>query len=173
MNQIPSSRILLLPLASLALVTMFSCTGNSSANSKPNYITKDAAPRPGVLAKIGDEEITEEMLIGDEKSSFFELQKREYELRMQRIERLLVEKLVGAEAKKAGMSLDDYLNKKVLSGDVKIPDAEYNAFVKREAHSGKPDQRAAEGSHPPVPERAKARAAHKRLRREAHEVEAG
>lgn len=93
-------------------------------------MTKDTPPRPGVLAKIGDEEITQDQLIGDEKASFFELQKREYELRMARIERLLVEKLVGGEAKKAGMSLDDYLNKKVLSGDVKITDAEYNAFVK-------------------------------------------
>ena len=34
-----------------------------------------------------------------------------------------------AEAKKANMSLDDYINKKVVGGEIKISDSEYKKFV--------------------------------------------
>ncbi len=102
------------------------CTGQAKA--KPSFVHKDA-PKPGLVAKIGDEEITEEDLIGSDKIDFFDLKKREYELRMDRLNKLLVEKLVGAEAKKSGMSLDDYLNKKIIGGEIKISDDKYKKFV--------------------------------------------
>ena len=104
------------------------CTG-SQAKAKPNIITKDNPPAPGVVATINGENITEEQLIGDDKMDFFELKKREYDLKMDRLNRLIVEKMLGAEAKKANMSLEDYLNKKVI-GDMKISDSEYKKFVK-------------------------------------------
>ena len=104
------------------------CT-NEQAKAKPNFIFKDQAPRAGVVAKIGNEEITEDMLIGDDKLDFFELKKREYDLRMDRLNKLLEEKLIGAEAKKAGMSLPEFLDKKVIGGDLKISDKEYKKFV--------------------------------------------
>ena len=91
----------------VSFAVISACTGQQ-AGAKPNVVHKDSG-KPGVLAKIGDEEITEETLIGNDKSDFFELKKREYDLKMDRINRLMVEKLVGAEAKKANLSLDDYL----------------------------------------------------------------
>jgi len=47
---------------------------------------------------------------------------------MSRLEKLLVEKLIGGEAKKANMTLDDYISKKV-AGNIKISDKDYKNFV--------------------------------------------
>jgi protein-disulfide isomerase len=101
---------------------------SDSAKAKPNLVTKDP-PKPGVLAKIGGEEITEEALIGEDKLDFHDLKKREYELKMDRLNRLIVDKMVGAEAKKANMPLQEYIDKKVAGGDVKISDKDFKAFV--------------------------------------------
>ena len=114
-------------LAVLGFTIVVACT-DQQAKAKPNMVFK-TAPRPGVLAKIGTEEITEDALIGDDKVDFFDLKKREYELKMDRLNKLMVEKLIGNEAKKANMSLDDYLKKNVTKGDIKVSDAEYKKFV--------------------------------------------
>lgn len=115
----------LLTILSFAIVTACS---DRQAKARPNIVTKPA-PKAGVVAKIGGEEITEEQLIGDDKMDFFELKKREYELRMERVNSLIREKLIGAEAKKAGLSLDDFINKKVLKGEPKISEADIKKFV--------------------------------------------
>lgn len=104
------------------------CT-NQQATAKPNIVHKEQAPQPNVVAKIGDQMITEEELIGEDKLDFFDLKKREYELKMNRLRELMTEKLIGSEAKKANMSLDDFINKKVVKGEIKISDKEYKKFV--------------------------------------------
>ncbi|MBI2711313.1 MAG: thioredoxin domain-containing protein [Bdellovibrio sp.] len=113
---------------SLALGVFFISACSESAKAKIKMVTKQA-PRPGVVAKIGNEEITYEALIGDDKMDFFELQKREFELKMERLNKLMVEKLIGAEAKKANLSLDEFISKKVIGGDLKISEKEYKNFV--------------------------------------------
>jgi len=110
----------------LSIVVLTACT--DQAKAKPNFVHKDSG-KPGVVAKIGDEEITEDALIGDDKLDFFELKKREYDLKMDRLNKLLVDKLVGAEAKKANMSLDDFISKKITGGEIKISDKDYKKFV--------------------------------------------
>ncbi|MEO5969255.1 MAG: thioredoxin domain-containing protein [Bdellovibrionia bacterium] len=109
-----------------SLIVITACT--DSAKAKPNFVHKNP-PKDGVVAKIGGEEITEDKLIGDDKMDFFELKKREYELKMDRINKLMVEKLVGGEAKKSNMSLDDFITKKVTAGEVKISDKDFKQFV--------------------------------------------
>jgi protein-disulfide isomerase len=131
-NRQPHKKYLSASLAT-ALMTagvfaIISACTDQQAKAKPNFIHKDP-PKPGVVAKVGGEEITEDQLIGDDKLDFFDLKKREYDLKMERLNKLLIEKLVGAEAKKAGMSTDDYVNKKVIGGDIKISDKEYKKFV--------------------------------------------
>src|SRR5581483_4672193 len=111
--------------ASGLVLGIFAC--NESAKAKPNIVHKDA-PHPGVLAKINGEDITEETLVGDDKLDFFDLKKREYELMMDRVNKLIVDKLVGAEAKKANMPLNDFIDKKI-AGDVKVSDKDYKKFV--------------------------------------------
>src|SRR4051812_27480482 len=105
---------------------LFAC--NESAKAKVNIVHKDA-PKPGVLAKIGGEEINEEALVGDDKLDFFDLKKREYELKMDRLNKLIVDKLVGAEAKKANMGTQEFIDKKIAGGDLKVSDKDYKKFV--------------------------------------------
>ncbi len=108
-------------------IVLTSCS-DQTAKAKPHFVFKDA-PRTGVLAKIGSEEITEEALIGEDKVDFFELKKKEYDLKMDRLNKLLIDKLIGAEAKKAGLGLEDYINKKVAGGEIKVSDKDYKKFV--------------------------------------------
>ncbi len=114
-------------VGALALTLILAaCEGKAS---KPNLVTKEA-PRPEVLAKINGKEITEDMLIGDAKMDFFELKKREYDLRKERLKKVMTEELIGAEAKKANLSTEEFIDKKVVKGEIKISDADFNKFVK-------------------------------------------
>ncbi|MEK6706251.1 MAG: DsbA family protein [Bdellovibrionota bacterium] len=112
----------------LGFIIAASCTNTQAKATKPNFVYKDA-PRSGVVAKIGSEEISEEALIGADKLDFFELKKQEYTMKMERLNKMIVDKLIGAEAKKAGMSQEDFISKKVIGKEIKIPDAEYKKFV--------------------------------------------
>lgn len=105
-----------------------SCTKNS-AEAKPEFIYKNP-PKAGVVAKINGKEITEEELIGDARLSFHDLKKREYDLKMKQLKKLLEEKLIGEKAKAAGMSTSEFIEKKVLKGGIKVSKKEYDAFVK-------------------------------------------
>jgi protein-disulfide isomerase len=121
---------LTLGISVVSIAIVVACTANSqAAKAKPNFVTKEA-PRPGVVAKIAGEEITEEQLIGEDKLDFFELEKRNYELRMDKLNKLVQERLIGAEAKKANMPTEEYINKKIVGGDTKISEKDFNAFVK-------------------------------------------
>lgn len=115
-----------LSILMLSLVLVFSCT--DQAKAKPYFVHKESR-KDGIVAKIGDEEITEDVLVGSDKMDFFDLKKKEYDLKMDRLNKLLVERLVGAEAKNAGMSLDEFIDKKITKGEIKISDKDYKAFV--------------------------------------------
>jgi len=129
-NQVRKKRSLTVAtsITSAVLFAIIAACTNHDAKARPNFVYKDA-PKPGVVAKIGDEEITEEALIGDDKLDFFDIKKHEYELKMERLNKLLIDKLIGAEAKKANMSTDDYIAKNVTKGELKISDKDYNKFV--------------------------------------------
>lgn len=111
---------------SIALI-LTSC--DRDARAKPNFVIKDGT-KPGVVAKIGDQEITEDELIGEDKVEFFELKKREYELKMDRLNKVVFDKLVGAEAAKAKMPVEEFIEKKVTKGEIKVADKDVNGFIK-------------------------------------------
>jgi protein-disulfide isomerase len=124
--------------SSLALLTVgftvlgafsLSACSEGQAKAKPNFVVKDGG-KPGVVARIMGEDITEEQLIGEEKMDFFELKKREYDLRMERLNKILIDRIIGAEAKKANMALEEYIDKKVAKGKGDVSDSEYKKFVK-------------------------------------------
>lgn len=51
-----------LAMTAFVFAVVTACT-NEQAKAKPNYVFKETAPKPGVLAKVNGEEITEEALI--------------------------------------------------------------------------------------------------------------
>jgi protein-disulfide isomerase len=105
------------------------CT-SESAKAKINFLIKEPT-KPNIVAKINGEEITEEQLIGDAQLDLVQIKKQEYDLKMNQLNKLVQDKFLGAEAKKEGLaSSSDYINKKILKGEIKISDAEYKKFVK-------------------------------------------
>jgi len=115
----------------LGAMTFFVNTGctNQSATAKPNFVFKDA-PSKDAAAKIGNEVITEDELISADRISYYDLQKKQYELKINLLKEILVERLVGAEAKKANMDLETFIDKKVLKDQGKISEKEFKNFVK-------------------------------------------
>ena len=112
-----------------SLGVIVACT-SESAKAKINFLIKDAS-KPGVVAKINGEEITEDQLIGDAQLELMQIKKQEYDLKMGQLNKLVQERFIGAEAKKEGLaSADEYIAKKIIKGDIKITDAEYKKFVK-------------------------------------------
>jgi protein-disulfide isomerase len=115
-----------------SLFWLGACT-DKTATARPQINFKNTSTPNPVVAKIGDEEIQLDDLIGsagEDRMAYFELQKREYDFKLNRLRALMVEKLIGQEAKKSGTSLEDYINNNVLKGEIKISDAEYQNFVK-------------------------------------------
>lgn len=115
-------------LTTAVIFTIVSACTDHQAKAKPNFVHKEA-PKAGVVAKINGEEITEDTLIGDDKLDFIDIKNKEYDLKMDRLQKLITERLVGAEAKKENMSYEDYLSKKVVKGEIKISDKEYKKFI--------------------------------------------
>lgn len=119
----------ILSLIAVSGLSMFTACSDSQAKpAKPNIVTKDGT-KPGVVAKIGDAEVTEEELIGDARSDLYELKKREYDLKMDRLNKIMEEKLIGAEAKKANMPTEKFISEKIV-GKLTTSDSEFKAFVK-------------------------------------------
>ena len=114
--------------ATITLSLILACTNNSSA--RPNFQFK-SHPNPDIVAKIAGKEISiGELKTGDAAVQFMELEQKMYDLKLDQVKALMQERLIGAEAEKAGMPLEDYINKKVIKGDAKISDAEFQKFVK-------------------------------------------
>ncbi len=116
-------------------VVIAACT-DQQAKAKVNFIYK-SAPKDGVVAKIGSEEITEDALVGEAKLDFLEIKKNEYDLKMERLNQLMIEKLLGEEAKKSNMSLDEYIDKKVIGAGAAVSDAEYGKFLDKLIKDGR------------------------------------
>ncbi|MCM0605538.1 MAG: DsbA family protein [Xanthomonadaceae bacterium] len=123
-----NKKLTLKTLATLIILSIATACTNSTAKPQPNFVFKNPE-KPNVLAKIGGKEISEEVLVGDDKLAYMDIKKKEYEFKIGQLKKLLVERLIGEEAKKAGMSLQDYIKKNVLKGEIKISDSEFKKFV--------------------------------------------
>ncbi|MBC7386088.1 MAG: thioredoxin domain-containing protein [Cryobacterium sp.] len=110
------------------MVFFAGCTDSQAKPAKPNIVTKDGT-KPGIVAKIGEVEVTEDELIGEARSDIYELHKREYDLKMDRLNKLMEDKLIGAEAKKANLPTEKFISEKIV-GKLTVSDSEFKAFVK-------------------------------------------
>jgi protein-disulfide isomerase len=122
-------------LLTVAIFIVVAACTDQQAKAKINFVYK-ASPKDGVVAKIGSEEISEDTLVGEAKLDFLEVRKNEYDLKMERLNQLMVEKLIGEEAKKANTPIEEYIEKKVIGASA-VPDAEYNKFVEKLVKDGR------------------------------------
>lgn len=121
---------LMLALGTTALVAVVACTGESKAKEKPHYTLKET--QQGPLATIDGKPVSEEELMGEgeERMEYGEALKKVYDVRMARIGKVLLDRVYGEDAKKANMDIEQYVETKVLKGDDKISDKDFNSFVK-------------------------------------------
>jgi len=115
-------------VAGLAVIGLAGCSDSQAKPAKPNIVTKDGT-KPGVVAKIGEVEVTEDELIGDARADIYELKKREYGLKLECPNKLLKEKNLWAEAKKTHRTTEQFITQKVV-GKLTVSDSEFKAFVK-------------------------------------------
>lgn len=111
----------------LIILPLFaSCT--KEAVSNPQFIFKPA-PDKSSAAKFGDIVITKEEVRKGVEVEIYEAQMKVHEIEMNRLQALLLEKLIDKDPKKGNLSYDQFLEQHIAS-QVKISDEEVNAFVK-------------------------------------------
>ena len=118
-------------LAAVALVALFACTGETKAKEKPHYTVK-ATENTAPLASVDGKPVTEEELMGEgeERMEYGEALRKVYDARMSHIGQLLLERVYGEAAKKAGQPTMEYVEQKVLKGEPSVSNSEFDKFVK-------------------------------------------
>ena len=112
--------LLLLLLAS----SMVAC---SEGNSKPDF--RYSNPKgDGVIAKMGDLTITETEFMQSIQSDLYDAEMKIFEIKENRLNALLLEKMMEKDPKKKGLSNDEYLERHIVS-EIKIADKEIEEFI--------------------------------------------
>ncbi len=102
--------------------------GCSKATSKAQYKYRKSVGN-GIAAKVGDIQITEKELLQGIESELFEIEMKLFETKFNRLNELLIEKIIKKDPKAKGLTKDQYFEKYIASS-IKISDSEYNDFVK-------------------------------------------
>lgn len=106
-------------------LVLISCT--KDVESRPNYIFKPA-PNENVAAKIGDREITFQEVYSGIESEIHEAKRQVYELKMNRLQAIVLEKIMSDDPRKEGMTNDQFLEKYILQ-DANITEADIQSFI--------------------------------------------
>lgn len=83
-----------------------------------------------VEAEVNGQKITEAELVGDAAFEFFEIKNREYDFKLKRLKRLLPEKFLKAEAKSAGLSVDNFINQRIIGSRAKPSNLDYMRYLR-------------------------------------------
>lgn len=116
-------------ILSMGFLTLSSCSRN--VESRPNYVFKPA-PNNEIAAKMGEFEITNQKLTQGVESDLFEAKRKVYEIKMNRLQGLILEHLIENDPRKSGLSNDQFLERYILS-DARVSDQEINEFITKRA----------------------------------------
>lgn len=109
----------------IIVISIVSCT--EIANSGPRFIFKSHSDRE-VVAMINGEKIIYKDLMRGIDADVFDLEQKIYELKMNRLRALALEKLMMADPKKKGLSNDEYLDLYMAKG-VDVSSKEISDFI--------------------------------------------
>lgn len=118
----------LTPLMGVAVLTVVVIACQKEASSKPNFIFKPA-PSKEVVAKIGDQPVLEKDFVKGIESDLYEAEMKVYEIKMARLQAMLLERFMNADPNKKNLTNDQFLDQYIAKG-VKISDAEVEKFIK-------------------------------------------
>ncbi len=108
----------------LAMVLFYGC---SKATSTPQYKYRKGGN--GVAAKIGNITITEKELYAGIESELYDAEMKMFDIKFNKLNQLVIEKLIKADPKSKGLTNDQYFDKFITSKIV-VSDKEMNAFIK-------------------------------------------
>lgn len=118
-------RFKFLALIIVAIIFAFSCT---KGNTKPSYTYK-APAGDGIAAKIGDITITEKELLDGLESDLYEMERKKFDIKFNKLNSMIIEKLMENDPKKKGLSNDEYMDKFIVS-KIQVSEKEIEAFIK-------------------------------------------
>jgi protein-disulfide isomerase len=116
------------PFMAVAVLTVVIIACQKEANSKPNFIFKPA-PSTDVVAAIGSEKIMEKDFVKGIESDLYEAEMKVYEIKMAKLQSMLLERFMNADPDKKGLTNDQFLDQKIAKG-IKVSDADVEKFIK-------------------------------------------
>ena len=120
-------KLLTLVLAMIpCAIVIESCT--KEVSSRPHFIFKPA-PSEGVVAKFMGQSIAAKELYQGVEQDLYEAQMVVHTIKMEKLKSHLLEKLVAEEAKKKGLSNDQFLEK-VIAKNIKVDPKKIEEFAK-------------------------------------------
>jgi protein-disulfide isomerase len=109
-----------------SFLAFWACT--EKAVSKSQFIFKEA-PNKNAVAKFKDKVITHDELYGDIKHEIYDLEKKIFDLKMNKLKAILLKTMMESDPKYKGLTNDEYLNK-YIAKNINISSKEIMAFAK-------------------------------------------
>lgn len=116
------------PLFVVTVLTVVLIACQKEASSKPNFIFKPA-PSQDVIASVGSEKILEKDFVKGIESDLYEAEMKVYEIKMAKLQSMLLEKYMNQDPDKKNLTNDQFLDQKIAKS-VKISDADVEKFIK-------------------------------------------
>jgi len=118
--------ITLLFLFTVSLAGIFSCS--KEVQSQPNFIFKKG-PNMETAAEFSGQKISYDELNKGIENDLYEAKMKVFEIQMNRLRSMVLEKLMEADDRKKGLTNDEYLERYIASG-LSISKPEIEAFIK-------------------------------------------
>ncbi len=112
------------------IIVGFGIQSCSDSHSKVSYVYKTGG-QPGVAAKAGDIEISSTEIEKGLVLELYEKEKEIFRLKESKLKELLIKKIIAADPKGKGLSVEEYLQRNVVS-KAKVTQKEIDTFVKEQ-----------------------------------------
>ena len=117
-----------LRLVALTIVVIAFGASCTKGNTKPSYKFR-AATEDGVAVKVGDITISKKELMKGLETDLYDIEQKEFDLKFNKANSLIIEKLMDKDPKKKGLTIDVYMEKHIVS-KIEISANDINNFVK-------------------------------------------
>lgn len=110
------------------IISMTLLNGCSKATSKAQYKYRKSVG-DGVAAKLGNITVTDKELYSGIESELFDAEMKIFDIKFNKLNQLIIEKLIKIDPKSKGLTQDQYFEKHITS-KFKVTDKEVSAFIK-------------------------------------------
>lgn len=102
----------------------------SESVSKPNFQFRQGT-KAGVVAKLGDIEISDAELMDGIEAEVFEAEQKLFDIKFNRLRAVVMQKLMDKDPNKKNLSNDEYLDK-YIAKNIKVGEGDIDAFIKKQ-----------------------------------------